>query len=69
MFSEPILRQSHTARQRQANVKEYSDSFLGPSLTDSVLTENTLLPCSARWTELSGGQVGMLGLSCFGNIP
>ena len=31
MFSEPILRQSHTARQRQIKGKEYSLSFLGRS--------------------------------------
>ena len=31
MFSELILRQSHTARQRQINGKEYSVSFLGPN--------------------------------------
>ena len=31
MFSEPILRQSHTSRQRKINGKKYSVSFLGPS--------------------------------------
>ena len=31
MFSEPVLRQSHTARQRQTHSKEYSLPFLGPS--------------------------------------
>ena len=30
IFSEPILRQSHTARQRQINSNKYSVSFLGP---------------------------------------
>ena len=53
MFSEPILRRSHTARQRQINGKEYSDY---------VVTDNTPLPCSARWTEVSGGQAGDLCL-------
>ena len=31
IFSEPILRQSHTARQRQINGNKYSVSFLGQS--------------------------------------
>ena len=28
-------------------------------LTDSLVTDNTSMPCSARWTEVSGGQAGI----------
>ena len=55
MFSEPILRQSHTVRQRQINGKELSVSSPRSKLIDSVVTNNTLLPWSARQTEVSGG--------------
>ena len=36
MFSEPILRQSHTARQRQLNGKEYSVSLLGSNKAKAI---------------------------------
>ena len=58
MFSELILRQSHTAR--QGNKKQ---RIFGPicrfQFTDSVVTDNTSFPCSASETEVSGDEAGI----------
>ena len=57
MFSEPILRQNHTARQRQK--RQIFCLIARAKLIDSVVTDNTSSPCSARWTEVCSGKTGI----------
>ena len=48
-------------KKKKKSVLFFSDFSHGitPKLNDSVVTDTVSLPCSARWTEVSGVQAGI----------